>query len=55
MSALREHLETAMLVEMYTIPLYLFAGYSIKNRASKEAKDIFRKLADVEQIAQAFF
>ena len=29
-TVLFDHLQTAMLIEMYTIPMYLFAGYSIK-------------------------
>lgn len=28
---LKMHLQTAVILEMYTIPLYLFAAYSIKN------------------------
>jgi Ferritin-like len=30
LKTLKEHLQTAVTVELYTIPLYLFAAYSIK-------------------------
>ncbi|KAH7332695.1 ferritin-like-domain-containing protein [Rhizoctonia solani] len=30
LSGMRQHLQTAVLLELYTIPLYLFAAYSIK-------------------------
>ncbi|KAG8679699.1 hypothetical protein FRC11_003397, partial [Ceratobasidium sp. 423] len=29
LTALRQHLQTAVILELYTIPLYLFAMYSI--------------------------
>lgn len=29
---LKKHLQTAVSIELYTIPLYLFAAYSIKNQ-----------------------
>lgn len=31
---LQQHLQTAVLVELYTIPLYLFAAYSVKKEES---------------------
>jgi hypothetical protein len=35
LAALKRHLQTAVIVELHTIPLYLFAAYSIKeNRLS---------------------
>jgi hypothetical protein len=30
---LKKHLQTAILLELHTIPLYLFAAYSIKDNA----------------------
>lgn len=31
---LQQHLQTAVLVELYTIPLYLFAAYSLQKKES---------------------
>jgi len=38
---LKKHLQTAVLLELHTIPLYLFAAYSIKEDSS--ANEIISK------------
>ena len=40
LDVLKNHLQTAMLVELYTIPLYLFAAYSITSSSNDAAKKI---------------
>ncbi|CAE6526355.1 unnamed protein product [Rhizoctonia solani] len=37
--SLRQHLQTAVLLELYTIPLYLFSAYSIKRESGTKEAD----------------
>lgn len=40
---LKNHLQTAVILELHTIPLYLFAMYSIKDQADDSAAKGIRR------------
>jgi len=42
LSELRKHLQTAMLLELYTIPPYLTALFSLKRNRLKKAASILK-------------
>ncbi|CAE6490253.1 unnamed protein product [Rhizoctonia solani] len=44
LTSLRQHLQTAVILELYTIPLYLFASYSVKASSGEKEKDAKEKL-----------
>lgn len=44
LEALRAHLQTAVILELYTIPLYLYAAYSIKDQPLSTYKIISESL-----------
>ncbi|KAG8725650.1 hypothetical protein FRC11_001772 [Ceratobasidium sp. 423] len=44
LTSLRQHLQTAVILELYTIPLYLFASYSVKTASGEKEKDAKEKL-----------
>lgn len=52
LQTLKEHLQTAVTVELYTLPIYLYAAYSIKDEGSQARKDINCESTDTRWITQ---
>ncbi|KAJ1300231.1 hypothetical protein OPQ81_005060 [Rhizoctonia solani] len=47
LTSLRQHLQTAVLLELYTIPLYLFAKYSINDTPNTKEEEAVKTIQNI--------